>query len=493
MTECERLIKEGFLPREFFKEEVICDYLVTEKQKKIWAIQLDLLVRFSEVCNKHGLRWFVFLGTLLGSIRHQGFIPWDDDIDIVMPRDDYEKLMTLQDEFDDRYFLQNHLTDPGFAYTVGRLCNLNTTFIDRKFRNGKWRMGICIDIAVLEPWDSNVKADDPRVQRIRKICRDLATVMRKDTPDLSPEDKKRVEELECDDIIKMHEELRILEKSCMGERPDSWQIITQPSANAWENNYSNEEIFPLQKRMFNGYEVNVPNDFLSMLWKNYKGSLGYIDKEHRGMWHGNFGFDPDKSYKDLTNEEREHLWDEKEEDAIKNKRVNRSFDGSEIKPGHDQEKPLFGTEEYSSYLLSCKKKTDIPESWDKIIRREDGSYKKVMLYCTTAGKLLGEKRMLDKMRENFELFRENSDKIALIWRPEPGVAEIVAMLNADLAVKYNEIVTWFKENHIGIYDDSADVDRAVAIADAFYGDESTVTSMCVEKGIPAMIQSADVL
>lgn len=86
MTECERIIKEGILPESFFEPETICDFYVDETRKKIWAVLLDLLIKFDKVCKKHGLKYYLAYGSLIGAVRHQGFIPWDDDIDICMNR-----------------------------------------------------------------------------------------------------------------------------------------------------------------------------------------------------------------------------------------------------------------------------------------------------------------------------------------------------------------------------------------------------------------------
>ena len=63
--------------------------------KKVWAVELDLLNEFARVCKEHDLKWFAHAGTLLGAIRHQGFIPWDDDIDVTMPRADYIQLCNV--------------------------------------------------------------------------------------------------------------------------------------------------------------------------------------------------------------------------------------------------------------------------------------------------------------------------------------------------------------------------------------------------------------
>ncbi|MDE7248566.1 MAG: LicD family protein, partial [Lachnospiraceae bacterium] len=89
----------------FFKEEIRSDFLVDEKRKKIWAVELQILEKIDEVCRKHHITYYAHYGTLLGAVRHQGFIPWDDDLDIAMFRDDYEKFQKIAaEEFTEPYF-----------------------------------------------------------------------------------------------------------------------------------------------------------------------------------------------------------------------------------------------------------------------------------------------------------------------------------------------------------------------------------------------------
>ena len=83
------------LPEGFLEEEERDGYLVSAEMKKIWAVELDLLNEFMRVCKEHDIRWFADGGTILGAIRHNGMIPWDDDIDVCMYREDYEKLCSF--------------------------------------------------------------------------------------------------------------------------------------------------------------------------------------------------------------------------------------------------------------------------------------------------------------------------------------------------------------------------------------------------------------
>ena len=87
-------------------------------QKRGLAILLDV----DKVCAEHKIQYFLDGGTLIGAVRHKGFIPWDDDIDLSMPRDDYEKFLEIApNELSDRYFVQAHQTDSEFPFGFARI------------------------------------------------------------------------------------------------------------------------------------------------------------------------------------------------------------------------------------------------------------------------------------------------------------------------------------------------------------------------------------
>ena len=83
------------LDNNFFKREVRCGFEIDEMMKRAWAAQMEVLTVIDKICKKNGLRYFADAGTLLGAVRHQGFIPWDDDIDISMLRKDYNELIQI--------------------------------------------------------------------------------------------------------------------------------------------------------------------------------------------------------------------------------------------------------------------------------------------------------------------------------------------------------------------------------------------------------------
>lgn len=137
------------LPEHFLDEEVRCGYTVTEKMKKVWAVDLDLLNEFQKVCKKYGIRYFAIGGTLLGAVRHQGFIPWDDDVDIAMFREDYDKLVSIAPKaFSEPYDFMVSGKIENFFRGHAQLRNRLTTGIlpSELEQNYSFNQGIWIDI-----------------------------------------------------------------------------------------------------------------------------------------------------------------------------------------------------------------------------------------------------------------------------------------------------------------------------------------------------------
>jgi len=117
---------------------------------ELQKVMLASLKEFIRVCEKHGLRYYLITGSALGAVRHSGFIPWDDDIDVAMPRPDAMKLLALKDEFKAPYFLQHYTTDKQYVYPFMKLRNSATTYIENFMQYHKINHGIWIDIFIID-------------------------------------------------------------------------------------------------------------------------------------------------------------------------------------------------------------------------------------------------------------------------------------------------------------------------------------------------------
>ena len=153
----------------------------------------------------------------------------------------------------------------------------------------------------------------------------------------------------------------------------------------------------------------------------------------------------------------------------------------------------YGSPKFDRIEQLKKSDVDIPPEWEKYIKKEDGTDKKVILYNTSVSALLEHGDvMLKKMRRVFEIFRENEADVALLWRPHPLIEATISSMRPRLWDDYQSVVADYKEKDYGIYDDSADLDRAIAVADAYYGDPSSLVQLCQRAKIPVMIQAPEV-
>ena len=96
------------------------------------------------------------------------------------------------------------------------------------------------------------------------------------------------------------------------------------------------------------------------------------------------------------------------------------------------------------------------------------------------------------MKDVFRIFKENQDEVALLWRPHPLIKSTVASMRPQLWAEYEKLVNQYKEEGWGIYDDTADMDRAVVLSDGYYGDMSSVVPVYQETGKPVMIENAEI-
>lgn len=143
-----------------------------ETLKILQQTELSILEAVAQLCEKHGLRYFLDSGTLIGAIRHNGFIPWDDDVDISMPCQDYFRFLEIaQTELGDGYFIQNFTTEDNFDRSYTKVTKRGTTVIPAEWKYWDVFHGAWIDIFPL--FFSDDEKDIRRKRRLYKISRIL--------------------------------------------------------------------------------------------------------------------------------------------------------------------------------------------------------------------------------------------------------------------------------------------------------------------------------
>lgn len=139
-----------------------------EYLKKLHEVQIEILDEIDRICKENNLTYFLVGGTMLGAVRHQGFIPWDDDVDIGMLRSDYEKFKELclsDDVLNKKYFLHCLDTDKNYWLPFMKVRKNNTTFGEKSIKNLDTHKGVFVDIF---PYD-NVKYERNFFQKIRSF------------------------------------------------------------------------------------------------------------------------------------------------------------------------------------------------------------------------------------------------------------------------------------------------------------------------------------
>ena len=288
---------KAILGEDFFKEEVRCDYLISARMKRVFAVLIDLYLTFAELCDKHGLRYFANSGMLLGAIRHKGFIPWDDDLDVAMPRKDYNELMKIAPkELEYPYFLRTPYTDEGCYYSSIVINNLSTTFVPKIFRSKSFKMGIGMDIFPLDCCDME-SFDRDRESIYNHIMR-CGSFMKKDIVNLDDIQKAKIAKYQTDNPM---EDWECIHKIASNPDYDGSPYVGISVMTILKKEQSVYPVADFEKTImwpFETIKVAVPAGYDNLLKIQYGDYMTFPPVEERGKKNDQIIFDPDKSYTD---------------------------------------------------------------------------------------------------------------------------------------------------------------------------------------------------
>ena len=228
---------------------------------------LDMLKYIDGVCKKHGINYWLCSGTLLGAVRHGGFIPWDDDADIEMLREDFEKFeKVMWNEPNTDYVLQTHKTDPNYFAPYGKLRDLHSHIKENNSNDLHYKFTGCyIDIFIIEPSSSEFLSRIGSVFWYRLLA------------NLNKNDKIRVLCYSLVYAIIYHiifPLLRFISRLGANKqyRPALGSCFYKPRYE--------DDIFPLRKLLFEGIEFPVPGNYDNYLRKIYGDYTQLPDLNH---------------------------------------------------------------------------------------------------------------------------------------------------------------------------------------------------------------------
>lgn len=264
---------------------------------ELQKISLDIFKVFISICEKYNLKYYLIGGTLLGAVRHKGFIPWDDDIDVGMPREDYEKFSKIaQENLLDNLFWQTHITDPASPFSFGKIRNSDTTFIELPIKNFKMNHGIYIDVFPLDNYPSDPKKQKKFIKKKKFYLSMISTNYYVEKRSFSEKIKTLVKKA----MLLFTSQKRIMQKK---EKLYKSQTDTLLLAN--NNGYwGQKEIVPADwygegvELEFEGLKVKVPDKYDLWLTQVYGDYMQLPPVEKRVSHHGTDVIDTRKSYKE---------------------------------------------------------------------------------------------------------------------------------------------------------------------------------------------------
>lgn len=258
---------------------------------------LEDLKEFDRVCKELGCTYFIAYGTLLGAVRHDGFIPWDDDVDVWMFRKDFDKFLAhAEEKLKDNYFLQNALTDKYYdlMHIACKIRNDNTTLIEEWDK--KYHQGGFIDIFPLD-----YIGDDPeKFHKLKKKCAFILSLkMRISFKELSG--IKRYIRICLQLLFKLvprkflykyiQRNIDLVRDNDQSSNSD----FTTGLDDIMKDVFKKEQFWPVKYHKFEDYEFMIPNDpdaILKILYGNYMELPDEEDRMIHGYFYGN------KNYKE---------------------------------------------------------------------------------------------------------------------------------------------------------------------------------------------------
>ncbi len=453
------------ISNDFLKPEIREDFYIDSTMKTVWATALDLLQTIAEICDRHGLEWYAAYGTLLGAVRHEGFIPWDDDMDIWMKRADYNKMLKiLPGELPQGYHVLSPQTEEGYeqfhtCVVCGEGISIEPQYLERHY-GCPFRVGV--DIFPLDYLS--------RDRELRKWQRNIFLLAKRTAQTIQeyrclPRDS-REEGDRC--LREIRDGVRFLEEHTgLGINP---QLLEQGQ---WDRVIS--EVYRIANEVVRQCTEGEA-DCLVMFREYANCEKTVFPKEwFDQVWGASF-----------ENVMLPVPW---KYDQV----LQRIYGNYQVRyRGGSHEYPYYEKqlEELRELVRQRGKAAEGMEEIDikNILMREDGTQKKVILYANDITEFIQYgQESLDKLEWVLRIFYEAREQILLWWRPCAQMADALGLVDRSLAERYKAVLERYKSAGWGICDENPDKRRALEISDAYYGAGNILTERLLGDGKPVMM------
>ena len=252
---------------------------------RLHQTMLEIYAEVARICNKYKLEYFVVGGTLLGAVVHKGYIPWDDDLDIAMPRDSYDKFIQIcKTDLDKRFYLHCIETDVKYWLSFAKLRMNNTIFLEEKRKNVKSHAGIYVDIF---PFEYASELNTKKHQRKWKIITYVNNYIYTKTTGLKKQSKSAmllnpIFSLFSIKKLSLYRD-KLMKSFDKGERK---YFVDLAGGRRLDNSYFNiSDILPIQKLNFEDVQVEAPKDYNKYLLQLYTERYKIIPPKEEQITH----------------------------------------------------------------------------------------------------------------------------------------------------------------------------------------------------------------
>ena len=494
---------------DFFQHEIRENFYIDSTMKTVWAAALDVLQSIAEVCEKYGLEWYAAYGTLLGAIRHEGYIPWDDDMDIWMKRDDYQKLLeVLPGELPEEYSVLSPQTETGYeqfhtCVVCGEGISIEPQYLERHY-GCPFRVGV--DIFPLD-----------YLPRDERLCQHQKSIF-----------------LLAKRIAQTVQEYRQLPEFCKVQRDASMKEILEGIG------YLKEYCGYTVKRQL--LEQGQWDKVISDVYRIANEVIRHCPEQDADYL---------VMYRDYANAERkvfpkewfDETWGATFENLMMpipwkyDEILRRIYGDYQVRYRNStcHEYPYYESqlENLREMVRQRVKSGDgavdegiFPAEWKNLLIQANGHRKNIVLYTNDISDFIayGEEA-LEKLKSVLRVFYEAKEQILLWWRPQRDMAGALTLAerraekterqkdesdgqaaesdaqaaipqargadkpkaDVSLAERYNDILKQYKTAAWGICDESTDKLRAVKLCDAYYGARNNMVRKLQDMGKPVMI------